>query len=138
MNWDYISGFFDGEGNLHISISKKNYEHSAYQLMIRLYSSDDKVLLKIKEFLGFGYIYLKKASGVYELTITKKKDVLTFLMNIKDKVILKKSQTEFILQNYSFERKNNALFDLDTFRSFITRKNVIRKNHTIKGLLIVK
>lgn len=131
MNWDYLAGFFDGEGNLHITPLKKNNITIAYQLKVRLYSSDDKVLLKIKEFLGYGSIYLKKVSGVYELNITKKENVLNFFANIKDKLIIKKDQTEFVIQNYSFKRENNLYFDVDKFRSFIKRKNVKRKHRTI-------
>ena len=131
MNWDYIAGFFDGEGNLHITALKKEGRTIAYQLKTRLYSSNNKVLLKIKEFLGYGNIYLKKVSGVYELNIMKKKDVLNFLVNLKNKLIIKKDQTEFVIQTYSFKRENNLYFDVDKFRSFIKRKNVKRKHRTI-------
>lgn len=96
-----------------------------------MYSSDGKVLLKIKEFWGYGNIYFKKVFDVYELNIMKKKEVLDFLINIKDKLIIKKSQTEFVIQNYSFKRENNLYFDVNKFRSFIKRKNVKRKYRTI-------
>lgn len=131
MNQDYIAGFFDGRGNLHITPLKKNNITIAYQLKARLYSSDGKVLLKIKEFWGYGNIYFKKVFDVYELNIMKKKEVLDFLINIKDKLIIKKSQTEFVIQNYSFKRENNLYFDVNKFRSFIKRKNVKRKYRTI-------
>ncbi len=131
MNWDYIAGFFDGEGNLHITPLKKNDVTIAYQLKVRLYSSDDKVLSEIKKFINYGKIYLKTSSDVYELNIVKKKNVFEFLTRISKKIIIKKNQTNFVLQNYSFKRENNLYFDVDKFRSFIKRKNVIRKHRTI-------
>lgn len=131
MNWDYIAGFFDGEGNLHITPLKKNDITIAYQLKVRLYSSDEKVLLEIKNFVGYGSIYLKKGSDVYELNIVKKENVYCFLTNILNKLVIKRDQTNFVLENYSFKRENNLYFDVDKFRSFIKRKSVVRKHKTI-------
>ena len=138
MDWNYIAGFFDGEGNLHINALKKKGKIIAYQLRIRIYSSDEKVLLNIQKFLGSGKIYLKRISGVYELNLLKKKEVLGFLKNIQEKVILKKNQVDFVLKNYGFEKENNLSFDIDGFRGFITRKNVVRKHHTLKDPSTVK
>jgi hypothetical protein len=91
MNWDYIAGFFDGEGNLNII---KNIQKESYCIQVRLYSSDEKVLLDIKKFIEKGHIYKTKkrlaTNFVYELTISNKLDVKFFLGNIVDKIIIKK------------------------------------------------
>ena len=131
MNWNYIAGFFDGEGNLHVHPVVGASGKKTYQLQVRIYSSDDKILKILQEFMNLGKIYLKKKTRVFELTIANKKDCFEFLIKIKDFVILKKSQINYLLNNYSFERENNLKFDLDAFRSFITRKNVKRIHHTI-------
>jgi hypothetical protein len=128
MDWSYITGYFDGEGNLHVTEVKGK---KAYHLQIRIYSSDDKSLKEIQKYLGYGNIYWRKTTGVGELTITRKEDCLDFLNHIKELVILKKEQVDFLLRHYSFERVNNLNFDLDGFRSFIKRKNVVRTYHTI-------
>jgi hypothetical protein len=131
MNWDYIAGYFDGEGNLNIAcVGDKNLK-KAYQLQIRIYSSDDKTLIAIQKYVGYGKIYLRKKTEVSELTIVKKENCLDFLSHIKELVILKKEQVDFLLEHYSFKRVNNLDFDLDRFRSFIKRKNVTRTYHTI-------
>jgi len=57
MDWQYIAGFFDGEGNLHLHFVKNKTQ---LQLMGRLYSSIINVLSKIKDFIGYGYIYSNK------------------------------------------------------------------------------
>jgi len=136
MNWDYIAGFFDGEGNIHISVIRsktQNNKLKSIQLVCRLYNSNQEILTQIKTFLGFGTIYLKKKE-IWELVILKKKDVQFFLNQIKDKVILKKGQISYVLNNYSFDHQNNVRFDIDQFRSFVTRKNVdqFRKNTSSK------
>lgn len=125
MNWDYIAGFFDGEGNIHI-LKTKTYENGKHNLAvaIRIYQSSKDVLEEIQKFIGYGVIYRKKNEGVFELTFVKKENVKNFLLNIKDKVITKKGQVNYLLENYHFERDSNENFDVDKFRSFIARKNV--------------
>jgi hypothetical protein len=134
MNWDYIAGFFDGEGNIHIFQIKKDKKIKSIAIQVRLYNNQKNVLFSIREFLGYGNIYQKKQTGVFELNIIKKDKVKHFLENIQDKVILKKSQTDFLLNNYNFIKGfSNIYFDIDLFRSFINRKNVkkTRINHTL-------
>lgn len=138
INWDYIAGFFDGEGNINVSKTKnyKNGEHNI-TIAIRIYQTSRDVLEKIKDFIGYGTIYENKRTNsswnnTFELTFNKKDDVKTFLITIKDKVITKKEQVNYVLENYDFGRVNNQGFDVDKFRSFITRKGVekSRKLHT--------
>ncbi len=131
MNWDYIAGFFDGEGNLHVKQVRGKNEKRAYQLQIRIYSTDEKILKEIQKFLECGQIYLREKTGVCQFTISNKKDCFKFLQNVAEKVILKRPQVTFLLNEYSFERNSNNSFDLDQFRSFITRKNVVRIQHNL-------
>ncbi len=133
MNWDYVAGFFDGEGNLHVNQVRGGSGKTAYQLLIRIYSSNKKIVEELRDFIGFGKIYLKRKTEVYEFTISNKEEARRFLENLKGKTILKKDQITFLLENYSFERGNNLYFDVDKFRSFIKRKNVLRKQHTLKA-----
>lgn len=143
MNQDYIKGFFDGEGNLKINLIKRGSGKKAYQLVCRIYSSDKCILEKIKFFIGYGNIYSKKnhlsketiRSKVFELVISKKEQCLNFLNNIRKLSVLKRDQIEFLYENFNFKvGESNIYFDIDKFRSFITRKGVdkLRKNNTIK------
>lgn len=138
MDWSYIAGFFDGEGNFHTRLNRKK---QSYQLLIRMYGCNKELLKEIQKFLGYGSIYTKRKdsenrSACYELTISNKKHTKDFLLKIKDLLIEKKSQAEFLLNNFVFEYNSNKNFDIDMLRSFITRKNIskFRKNHTIKPL----
>jgi hypothetical protein len=128
MNWDYIAGFFDGEGNVHIAKTKKNQ----LAIYIRIYQGSKEVLEEIRKFIGYGQIYQKKSTEVFELNFSKKDNVKDFLLNIKDKVILKKGQVNYVLENYKFDRVSNQNFDVNKFRSFLVRRDVERhrKLHT--------
>ena len=151
MNWEYIAGFFDGEGNLQMHPIRKDGKIRAYQLLTRIYSTNKEVIEKIKDFLGGkGHIYIKKASKnnpdrniVYEFVIAKKEDSLFFLKNIIPYSVIKRDQINYLLTNFDFSvghisrrGHTNITFDLDKFRSFTTRKNTDKfiKTHTIKAL----
>jgi len=131
MNWDYIAGFFDGEGNINLI---KNNQKLSYYIQIRLYSSDENVLLEIKSFIGKGQIYkVKKPSAtnfVYELTITNKLDVKFFLENIVDKIVIKKEIANYVLTNFNFGRDPNIDFDISHFRNLNQRN----KGNIVKSL----
>ena len=134
MNWEYLAGFFDGEGNVNINkITKQNGKFS-YAIQLRIYNSEEKVLLQIKKFINIGQIYkvkrLPATNYVYELTITNKKDVKFFLDNIVDKLIIKQEIIQYILSNFSFERNNNNNFDL----SFMRNLNQRNKGNIIKAV----
>jgi|SRR3990167_8757903 len=130
MNWKYLAGFFDGEGNIHMMQNNQKISLNV-QIRVRIYSLDKQILWDIQEFLGFGKIYQKKKTGVSELAIISKKNNLKFLKGIYPHCLLKKPLVYYILDNYSFiSGRNNQSFDFNKFHSFIKRKNVekLRKN----------
>ena len=101
MNWAYIAGFFDGDGNLHLNFVKNKTQ---LQLLCRIYNSNIEVLEKIKEFIGYGQIYSHKRINkdwavVHGLTMAKKKDVFSFLKNISPYLIIKRNQVNYTLKN---------------------------------------
>lgn len=119
MDWSYIAGLFDGEGNIHF-----NKVRGRFYILSRIYSSNEKALLRIKEFIGFGSIYMAK-TGVFELTIIKKENNLSFLRAILPHTLIKKEIINFVLENYKFNYgDNNSGFDIVKFHSLVTRKNV--------------
>jgi hypothetical protein len=145
MNWEYIAGFFDGEGNFQVNPVRSAGKMKSYQLLIRIYSTNKEILERINEFLDYkGHIYTKKASRdnpnrnlVYEFVVAKKENCLLFLQNIFPHLIVKKAQIDYLLTHFIFSRGDkNLSFDLDKFRSFHTRLNTSKfiKNHTITPL----
>lgn len=116
MDWSYIAGFFDGEGNFHIIFSKKSLH-----LVCRLYGNSVEVFNEMIKFMGFGKIYFREGHTP-ELIITKKESVMIFLENITPFLILKKNHALFLLKEYNFGRNNNLDFNLDKFHEYPRRK----------------
>lgn len=91
MNWDYLSGFIDGEGSIIIKPPR-----------VRLYISNTnkEILEKIKKFVKCGAVYEVKRKNKnkwrkqYGWTICHHKEVLRILKEIKDKLIIKKELCE--------------------------------------------
>ena len=68
MDWSYIAGFFDGEGNFHMNFTKKSLH-----LVCRMYGNSVEVFNEMIKFMGFGKIYYRKGH-VPELNINKKEE----------------------------------------------------------------
>lgn len=82
MTKDYILGFFDGEGCVHISKGK---------VRITITQTSEEVLLQIRDFVGFGCVYKEKKrkshhkdSWVYRTTGNDQS--LVFLNLVKDSI----------------------------------------------------
>ena len=90
MDWKYIAGFFDGEGTV---------AHNGKGFRITIPQTDEGVLKKIQEFVGFGYIIkLKKRKAHWKDSwlyyIASQKEVYIFLKKIKPYLIVKSKVTQ--------------------------------------------
>jgi hypothetical protein len=93
MTWDYIAGFFDGEG----SFSMKNG-----CVRVAITQTDEVVLNSIKKFANVGNVCMvtKRKShwkDCWVYYITNQKDVFYFLSKIENKVIVKKTKVSLKL-----------------------------------------
>ncbi len=116
MDWSYVAGFFDGEGNFHINFTKKSIH-----LVCRIYGNSIGVFNEMINFMGFGKIYFRE-KHTPELIISKKEDVKLFIEKISPFLILKKNHALFLLKEYKFIRDNNLNFDIDKFHEYPQRK----------------
>ena len=116
MDWSYIAGFFDGEGNFHIIFTK----HSL-QLVCRFYGNSVEVFNEMIKFMGFGKIYFGRGRTP-ELMINKKEDVMLFLEKVTPFLILKRNHALFLIKEYNFGRNNNLDFDIDKFHEYPKKK----------------
>lgn len=137
MNWDYIAGFFDGEGNI-MMIRHKPYQNgnTSMSILIRIYQKDKQILEEIRNFISYGKIYKKSGIwGCHELSFSKKEYVEDFILNLVDRCITKRPQLNYLLDNFNFKvYKSNMFFDIEEFRKLIKRGNVdkMRRLKTIK------
>ena len=94
MTWDYIAGFIDGEGSI---ISRKK----GYALLIS--QTDFEVLDEIRKFMGRGYVWpIKKRKPYWKdawlYSISKYEDTYYVLINVVDKLIVKKQEAEHAIE----------------------------------------
>jgi hypothetical protein len=98
MNWDYIAGFFDGEGCFTV-VNRKN---GGIKYQLALSQTEKYVLDEIQKYINVGKVYESCNKGnknwkpywkkAYTLRISKREDILFFLSNIEDKIIVKKEE----------------------------------------------
>jgi len=96
MTWQYIAGFFDGEGYLGAFANRARKSEKKYW-RISVAQKDKSVLEEILEFVGYGYIYHNKTSGVnrtgiYNYQIYKQRDVYKFLTFVLPFLIVKRKK----------------------------------------------
>ncbi len=108
MNWDYIAGWFDGEGTVHFKKSG--------QYVLSFPNTDYKVLKEIRNFflniLKFDDIHItcyhprKTNKLMYRLMISRQQDVIKILWYLKDKCITKKDECEAA---YNYESNTHRI-----------------------------
>lgn len=99
MNWDYIAGFFDGEGSAFLNNKK---DHLKRQPIISISQKDKRPLLEIQKFLfenGIMSKIRKHSSDIDTLGITRPTHSIKFLKIIKDKIIVKREKADELI-NY--------------------------------------
>ena len=106
MNWDYIAGFFDGEGNVSIKYKEGRRPQPCVNISQRI--DRIEVLNIIKAFLRehdiVAYVYTDKKKKAY-IQIAESRSVKLFLETVKEKVIVKKNDAEKALKCQTFDKK---------------------------------
>ncbi len=125
MDYQYLAGFFDGEGNINVLKQK-----GKYYFQLRFYNTEKEVLEKIIEFSGFGKIYsrnhnIERYNRIYELYIVKQEDIKKVLINLLPFVISKKNQAIFVLEKLKLKPLTEGNFSKAEFQSFVKRKKNI-------------
>ena len=121
MNWEYLAGFFDGEGNINLIKVKK-----WYFFQVRIYNTNEEILKEIVNFLAYGRVYHRRRSDrrndMYELYLAKKEYVQKFLEGVYPFLIIKKSQANFVLDCLKEGVLNDKNLSKGAFKNFVTRK----------------
>ena len=141
INWDYVAGFFDGEGWVGI-LNKELQDKNRWGKCIRIYLSqkDTRVLSEIKDFLiknGVKKVAIRLDSNARAsyLVVSNLNDCKIILENIKNKVYLEKnivriSQALDYINNSKWKKYTINLKDdflkiaIQNNGKFLTRKEV--------------
>lgn len=95
MDSRWLAGFFDGEGTATlIFVPQKGYGKVLVQPHIGITQRDKKILMKIREKLGFGKIYF--CNGVPVLKTRNSSEIDQFIKLIKPHTVLKKKHLEIL------------------------------------------
>jgi len=124
MNWDYVAGFFDGEGCMYIAFNRytRNGKRCCNPHVQIIFTNTDKIALEaIADFLhahdvkcGLYCCHRNKiwkgaynAKDLYSVRITSHESMATFVNAIKSKIISK---------NEKMQTVENALLYIQTAR----------------------
>lgn len=107
MNWNYIAGFFDGEGSAWISKDKIG--------IIAFPNTNKKILKEIKKFINLPSCWYKdkkkpKHKTFYRLVYSRHKDILFIAQKLVNKCIRKEKLLEVIKHSKS-KKWSNELWE---------------------------
>lgn len=122
MSWQYIAGFFDGEGSL---------GHNGKGYRITISQTNFPVLKTIQDFAGFGNIFKNrkrkshwKESWVYY--IARQEEVYIFIKNVLPFIIVKKDLAAKVMPTLSLTVKNHQ-------QQIINRLRIIREAKLLRS-----
>jgi intein-encoded DNA endonuclease-like protein len=96
MNWDYIAGFFDGEGNISYTDRSRYNPSIGKKPKAQIVQKDIRPLREIGLFLiseSITHFSLQRLTGgYYLLNIEHMEDLRTFLKNVVFRLVLKQTQ----------------------------------------------
>jgi len=113
MNWSYIAGFIDGEGNIGLLHRRNTKRIEPY---LKLINSNREVLEEIRKFVGFGTVRLNNKGGfkpnwrdTYVLIFSRRDHIKTILMNCINDLIVKRKQAELMLKFIEIREKKHKM-----------------------------
>lgn len=115
VNWSYLAGFFDGEGNVYLRISKRRYKDHYNPFAhprITFSNTNTNGMQKIREYLkGQGittsWYSQKKVKGkpLHHLIICAWDSLENFVLNLIPLSILKTEQLHFLKEAIELHKK---------------------------------
>jgi len=116
----YIAGLIDGEGSICLyPYLGKGRKLNRVEATIQIGNTNKNALEKVKEFTGIGHVYLHNAwkkknyKPCYTYTINNRIEILQFLLQIKDSLIIKKPQAEVMLEFLRTHRRGEHMSKKD-------------------------
>ncbi len=119
MTWEYIAGFFDGEGTICPGGVSSAGSYGAHINMSQS-RPQQQILYIIQEFLDskginssimiLPIVYRKNNNIAYRLTVTNAKNIYMFLMEVLPHLIVKKEQAVDLIPALlrTIDRRNDA------------------------------
>lgn len=109
MNWDYIAGFFDGEGTIYFRVAKTKRKGFGYDITpnFRISQKDKNILEEIQKFMAFGYVggtrchngftnEIQWSQRAHALNVQGAQNLEYLCDILSDRVITKKKQIDYL------------------------------------------
>lgn len=103
MNIQWLAGFFDGEGCVHMRMDTR--KRAVYSLQVMLTQNDESILREVQREFG-GTVYKHSGRRCWRWRITSAPS-LVFLEAIQPYVRIKKEQVDLAIQFIKTIRKDN-------------------------------
>lgn len=113
MNYQYLAGFFDGEGSIFITKTKPAPPKNEYhRLRASISQKNREILDEIKEFIGHGVVFSSqeksRKSKMYILKI-EEDQALAFLENLLPYLKLKQLRAKYAIQFRRYKKTETLL-----------------------------
>ena len=113
MNWDYVAGYFDGEGTV-----------CQHNCTLEFYNTNKESLDVMRGFIGFGVVEVKKQRPgnwlvAYRLRITNHEKVLQVIRELEPRCIVKRERLATLrtkIEGREWQRYNEVKFSSDELR----------------------
>ena len=95
MNWDWIGGFFDGEGSAYLSSQRRRDCRSGFTFRptLKIAQKDRRVVEEIHHFMGFGQVGSEGRKGMYwAWSVCSARQCLQIIPKLLQHVLFKRHQ----------------------------------------------
>ena len=97
----YLAGFLDGDGSIYVRLKPNSTYRFGYQMIayVAFFQSGkhQEEFERVCKLIPYGLMRMRK-DGILEYTISKQEEIIEFLLNIKDHLVMKKLQAELVLE----------------------------------------
>ncbi len=134
MDYQYIAGFFDGEGSAMVMTIRRNLSgKTIYRLRptISIAQGTQDILKDIATRLGYGSIQ-KSGDRCYKLLITGNKNIIDFVNNVGKFSVLKNRQLKLLqeLAIYQDEKYSNTPYNRESMEYMVDMRDKVFEANT--------
>lgn len=125
MNWDYLAGFFDGEGSAYLSAQRHGDCRSGFTFRptLKIAQKDRGVLDEIYRFVGLGQVSREGKNGMYwAWTACSARQCLQIIPQLEEHSVFKRRQLALLKEACDLVARSNH-----RQQAYISRLIEIRK-----------
>ena len=123
----YLAGFLDGDGSIYVRLKPNTTYRFGYQMIayVAFFQSGKhrEEFEKVCKLIPYGLMRFRK-DGILEYTISKQEEIIEFLLEIKDYLVMKKPQAELVLEVMKLRRDIQNEKD---FKNLISKVEIFRE-----------